>query len=205
MYTLKLSFLIWFWSSRLPIHPQEELAKFSKEVEFGEFDLLTVGGKDLSPYWERERTRDSVLGFFCWWTLTDRKIERREERSGEHSAKLLVILEWINREYRRCRAFITFVSKDKLPVLQLTTLSRLAMELHPQPALNTLPQGRTMAEIHRWWCSRFKGWVVLRARTQISSIRICRRKSTGINRMNIGLKWELWELRLLLLWVYHPY
>jgi len=154
---------------------------------------------------ERERTRDSVLGFFCWWTLTDRKIERREERSGEHSAKLLVILEWINREYRRCRAFITFVSKDKLPVLQLTTLSRLAMELHPQPALNTRPQGRTMAEIHRWWCSRFKGWVVLRARTQISSIRICRRKSTGINRMNIGLKWELWELRLLLLWVYHPY
>jgi hypothetical protein len=22
--------------------------------------------------------------------------------------------------------------------------------------------------------------------------------------MNIGLKWELWELRFLLLWVYHP-
>jgi hypothetical protein len=39
----------------LPIHPQEELAKFSKEVEFGEFDLLTIGGKDLSPCCLRER------------------------------------------------------------------------------------------------------------------------------------------------------
>jgi hypothetical protein len=55
----------------------------------------------------------------------------------------------MNREHRRCRAFITFVIKDKLLVLQLTTLSRLAMELHPQPALTTLPQGRTMAEIQR--------------------------------------------------------
>ncbi len=98
---------------------------------------------------ERERTRDSVLGFFFLRTLTDTKIERREEKSGEHSAKLLVILECTNREHRRCRAFITFVSKDKLLVLQLTTLSRLAMELHPQPALTTRPLGRTMAEIHR--------------------------------------------------------
>ncbi len=158
---------------------------------------------------ERERKREhTVLGaWFCFFgrTLTDRKIERREKRSGEYSAKLLAILECINREHRRCRAFITFVIKDKLLVLQLTTLSRLAMELHPQPALTTRPQGRTMAEIHRWWCSRFKGWVVLRGCTQISSIRICRRKSTGINRMNIGPKWEVWELRVLLLWVYHPY
>ncbi len=44
---------------------------------------------------------------------------------------------------------MTFVIKDKLLVLQLTTLSRLAMELHPQPALTTRPQGRTMAEIQR--------------------------------------------------------
>jgi hypothetical protein len=140
----------------LPIHPQEELAIFSKEVEFGEFDLLTLGGKDLSPCClrerEREREREHGIGclvFFFGRTLTDRKIERREERSGEHSAKLLVILECINREHRRCRAFLTVVFKDELLVLQLTTLSCLAMELHPQPALTTRPQGRTMAEIQR--------------------------------------------------------
>ncbi len=184
----------------------DSLAKFSKEVEFGEFDLLTLGGKDLSPCcWKRGRERENT-GLVSWFSFEGHWLtERSNERSGEYSAQLLVILECINREHRRCRAFITFVIKDRLLVLQLTTLSRLAMELHPQPALTTRPQGRTMAEIQRWWCSRFKGWEVLGGCTQISSIRICRRKSTGINRMNIGPKWELWELRLLLLWVYHPY
>ncbi len=98
---------------------------------------------------EREGENTGLVAWFFFRILTEKKIEPREERSGEHSAQLLVILECTNREHRRCRAFITFVSKDELLVLQLTTLSRLAMELHPQPALTTRPQGRTMAEIHR--------------------------------------------------------
>ncbi len=107
------AFWFGFQSSRSSIHPHEELAKFSKGVDFGEFYLLTRWGKDLSPFCfserEREKTRDWVLGFFFWRTLTCWKIERREERSGEYSAKLLVILECINLEHRRCRAFITLL------------------------------------------------------------------------------------------------
>ncbi len=80
---------------RLPIHPQEELAKFSKEDEFGARICLLV-----VCLTEREKTWDLVFGFSFGRTLTDRKIERREERNGEHSAKLLVILEWINHEHQ---------------------------------------------------------------------------------------------------------
>jgi hypothetical protein len=96
---------------------------------------------------ERERTRDWLLGGVI--PTETACLKDRAKRRGEYSAKLLVILESINPEHRGCRAFITFVIKDKLLVLQLTTLSRLAMELHPQPALTSRPQGRIMAEIHR--------------------------------------------------------
>jgi hypothetical protein len=44
-----------------------EISQIFKGVEFGEFDLLTLGGKDLSPCLrerERERTLDWLLGFF---------------------------------------------------------------------------------------------------------------------------------------------
>jgi hypothetical protein len=104
-----------------------------------------------------------------------------------------VILESINPEHRGCRAFITVVTKDKVPVLQLTTLSRLPMELHPQPALTT--QGRTMADDDAagsrvGWCS---GDVPRSAVSESGGGR------AQTNSMNIGLKWELLELRLLLL------
>jgi hypothetical protein len=46
-----------------------EISQIFKGVEFGEFDLLTLGGKDLSPCLkererEREKTLDWLLGFF---------------------------------------------------------------------------------------------------------------------------------------------
>ncbi len=109
--------------------------------------LLVVSVREIQR--ERERENKGLDAWFCFWeggSLTERS---SEEKRGEYSAKLLVILESINLEHRGCRAFITFVIKDKVLVLQLTTLSPLAMELHPQPALTTRPQGRTMVEIHR--------------------------------------------------------
>jgi hypothetical protein len=46
-----------------------EISQIFKGVEFGEFDLLTLGGKDLSPCLkererEREKTLDWLLGFY---------------------------------------------------------------------------------------------------------------------------------------------
>jgi len=71
---------------RLPIHPQEEFAKFSKGVEFGEFDLLTLGGKDLSrcsfrvnPFRGREATTPSVIRKI-------REVQRQEEAPPEGGA-----------------------------------------------------------------------------------------------------------------------
>jgi hypothetical protein len=42
-----------------------EISQIFKGVEFGEFDLLTLGGKDLSPCLrerEREREREHWIG-----------------------------------------------------------------------------------------------------------------------------------------------
>ncbi len=166
----------------------------------------TRGQRFVSLFFERERENTGFGAWFFFFKDTDWQKDRAKGRE-----------EW--------RIFGTTTCDSRVHQSWASTMSRLHDLRHqrqaarapayyplapgygaaPQPALTTRPQGRTMAEIHRWWCSRFKGWVVLGGCTQISSIRICRRKSTGINRMNIGPKWELWGLRLLLLWVYHPY
>ncbi len=82
------AFWFGFQSSRSSIHPHEELAKFSKGVDFGEFYLLTRWVKDLSPccFWERERERENegfgACVFFLKHTnlLKDRAKGREEWR-----------------------------------------------------------------------------------------------------------------------------
>jgi hypothetical protein len=99
---------------------------------------------------ERERENKGLGAWFFFLKNTNLLKDRAKGREEWRIfSKTIVILECINLEHRRCRAFITFVIKDKVLVLQLTTLSGLAMELRPQPVLTIRPQGRTMAEIHR--------------------------------------------------------